>query len=241
MVSLIYLPDIAESDKEAIVCLKNSPMARYLEIEKWHRRQHFEFFKSFDNPFFNICANVDVTSLLNLVHASKSISFFISYHFLSMKAANEVEPFRYRLRGDSVLIHERIHAGTTLLLADESFTFVYFDYTEDFEVFHTRAKASIASAQVGKSRLDERAEEDDLIHHSVVPWITFNSISHARNWGRTDSIPKIAFGKYRQDGDRIVMPISVEVHHALMDGLHVGRYFERLESYLSDPSSALGL
>lgn len=216
-------------------------MPEYLEIESWSRRQHFEFFKDFDNPFFNICADTDVTSLLALVRAQQGLSFSIAYHFLSMKAANEVESFRYRLRGERVLIHERIHAGTTLLLANESFTFVYFDYTDDFEEFHTRAKESIAIALAGKSRLDERENDDDLIHHSVIPWVSFNSISHARNWGRLDSIPKIAFGKYRADGNRMKMPISVEVHHALVDGLHVGRYFERVESYFSDPRAALGL
>jgi chloramphenicol O-acetyltransferase type A len=216
-------------------------MARYLDIESWNRRRQFEFFKSFDNPFFNICTSVEVTSLLGLTRAAADISFFIAYHFLSMKAANEIEPFRYRLRGDRILVHDYIHAGTTLLLADETFTFVYFDYEEDFEVFHARARAAVADARAGASRLDERAGQDDLIHHSVVPWVTFTGISHARNWGREDSVPKIAFGKYRADGDRIMMPVSVEVHHALMDGLHVGRYFEKLESYLSDPRTALKL
>jgi chloramphenicol O-acetyltransferase type A len=38
-----------------------------------------------------------------------------------------------------------------------------------------------------------------------------------------------------------MMPISVEAHHALMDGLHVGRYFEKLESYFSNPRPALNL
>ncbi|HEX8495524.1 MAG TPA: chloramphenicol acetyltransferase [Pyrinomonadaceae bacterium] len=216
-------------------------MPRYLDTETWHRRQQFEFFKGFDNPFFNICARVDVTSLLGLARATKSISFFITYHFLSMKAANEVEPFRYRLRGDRVLIHDRIYAGTTLLLADESFTFVYFDYEEDFEVFHTRATAAVKNAQAGAPRLYEREGQDDLIHHSVIPWVAFTSISHARNWGRLDSVPKIAFGKYCEEGDRIKMPVSVEAHHALMDGLHVGLYFEKLESYFSNPRRALGL
>jgi chloramphenicol O-acetyltransferase type A len=216
-------------------------MPGYLDTENWNRRQQFEFFKSYDNPFFNICADVDVTPLLGFTRAAKNISFFITYHFLSMKAANEVEPFRYRLRGDRVLVHDRIHAGTTLLLADESFTFAYFDYTEDFLVFHTHAKAAVESAKNGGSRLDQRAEQDDLIYHSVIPWVTFTSIAHARKGGRQDSVPKIAFGKYRVDGDRIKMPVSVEVHHALMDGLHVGRYFERLERYFSDPRSALDL
>lgn len=216
-------------------------MPGYLDTETWNRRQQFEFFKSYDNPFFNICTNVDVSPLLDLTRATKNLSFFITYHFLSIKAANEIEPFRYRLDGDRVLVHDRIHAGTTLLLPDESFTFVYFDYDEDFEVFHRRATAAVESAQAGASRLDQRAGQDDLIYHSVIPWVTFTSISHARKWGRQDSVPKIAFGKYRADGERIMMPVSVEVHHALMDGLHVGRYFERLESYFSNPRAALDL
>jgi chloramphenicol O-acetyltransferase type A len=216
-------------------------MSRYLDIETWSRRRQFEFFKNYNNPFFNICTNVDVTPLLGLTRAMKDISFFIAYHFFSIKAANEVAPFRYRLRDDRVFVHDRIHAGTTLLLADENFTFAYFDYTEDFEVFHARAKATIQSAKAGGVELYQRVEQDDLIYHSVIPWATFTSIAHARKGGREESVPKIAFGKYREDGGRWMMPVSVEVHHALMDGLHVGRYFERLESYFSDPRPALGL
>jgi chloramphenicol O-acetyltransferase type A len=216
-------------------------MSRYLDTETWNRRQQFEFFKNYHNPFFNICTNVDVTQLLGLVRAMKNLSFFITYHFFSIKAANEVEPFRYRLRGDRILVHDRIHAGTTLLLPDENFTFAYFDYDADFEGFHARAKASIESAKAGGVQLYQRAEQDDLIYHSVIPWATFTSISHARKGGREESVPKITFGKYHEDGGRMLMPVSVEVHHALMDGLHVGRYFEQLQSYFSNPRCALNL
>jgi chloramphenicol O-acetyltransferase type A len=216
-------------------------MSRYLDTSAWSRHQQFEFFKDYHNPFFNICTGVDVTRLLGLTREMKNISFFIAYHFFSAKAANEVEPFRYRLRGERVLVHDRVHAGTTLLLADENFTFAYFDYTEEFETFHAGAKAAIESAKNAGVQLYQRAERDDLIHHSVIPWATFTSISHARRGERHESVPKIAFGKYREDAGRTVMPVSVEVHHALMDGLHVGRYFERLESYFSNPRAALGL
>ena len=216
-------------------------MPRYLDLETWPRRIHFDFFRGYDNPFFNICTNVDVTALLNYTRAHSNISFFIAYHFLSIKAANEVEPFRYRLDGERVLIYERIHAGTIILLPDESFTFAYFDYDEDFEVFHTLAKATVERALKGGPRLDERESREDLIHHSVLPWFAFTSISHARKFGQEDSVPKIAFGKYTFVGDRVMMPVSVQVHHALMDGLHVARYFERFEGYLADPLAALRL
>ena len=34
---------------------------------------------------------------------------------------------------------------------------------------------------------------------------------------------------------RTLMPISVEVHHALVDGVHVGKYLTRLQEALSRP------
>ena len=213
-------------------------MHRYIDTETWSRRHLFQLFKGYDNPFFNVCADVDATNLLNFTR-SQNLSFFVTYHFLSVKTANEVEPFRYRLRGERVLVHERVDAGATLLLADESFTFVYFDFEEDFRAFHDSAGATIERARVEPPRLDARADRDDLIYHSVIPWVSFTSISHARDSRRRSGIPKISFGKYRDVGGRVMMPVSVEVHHALMDGLHVGRYFERLESYFLDPRSAL--
>jgi chloramphenicol O-acetyltransferase type A len=215
-------------------------MPRYIDTETWSRRQLFRLFKGYDNPSFNVCADVDATNLIDFTR-SRNLSFFVAYHFLSTKTANEIEPFRYRLRGERVLVHERVDAGAVLLLADESFTFVYFDFTEDFRAFHDAATATIEHARVEAPPLDAREDRDDLIYHSVIPWVAFTSISHASDSRRRNGIPKISFGKYRDVGGRVLMPVSVEVHHALMDGLHVGRYFERLESYFADPSSALSL
>ena len=47
-----------------------------------------------------------------------------------------------------------------------------------------------------------------------------------------DSIPRIAWGKFFSKGDRIKMPLSVQIHHALADGIHVGRYFNLVQEYL---------
>lgn len=218
----------------------DDPTHRYIDTETWSRRDLFRLFREYDAPSFNICAELDATTLLDFARARR-LSFFVAYHYLSTKVANEVEPFRYRLRGERVLVHERVDAGAVLLLADESFTFVYFDFTEDFAAFHESAVATVDGARAEPPSLDAREGRDDLIYHSVIPWVSFTSISHARDSRRQSGIPKIAFGKYREVGGRLLMPVSVEVHHALMDGLHVGRYFERLQSYFDDPASALSL
>jgi chloramphenicol O-acetyltransferase type A len=214
-------------------------MIAYLDTELWHRRQAFNFFKVYDNPFFNVCANFEVTALLRLVRSREGWSFSTACHFLSLKAANEVEPFRYRLRGDQVVVHDRIHGGSTVLRDDQSFTYYYFEFDEKFERFQVGARAAITRAV--DDPLDHPAARDDLIHYSVLPWISFTSFSHARKWDRQDSIPKMVFGKYFSEGETVKIPLSVEVHHALMDGVHVGQYFEKLEGYFSDPQMALGI
>lgn len=215
-------------------------MPEYLDTEAWSRRHLFRLFKDYDAPYFNVCADVDATALRAFAR-ERGLSFFVVYHYLSTKTANEIESFRYRLRGGRVLVHERVHAGAIVLLADDSFTFVYFDYTEDFGAFHAGARALIEGARAAPPPLDARAGQDDLIYHSVIPWVSFTSISHASDSRQQNGIPKISFGKCRDVGGRALMPVSVEAHHALMDGLHVGRFFERLQSHFDDPRAALGL
>jgi len=215
-------------------------MTTDLNIELWHRRQVFEFFKGYDKPFFNVCANLDVTALVNLARSDKNCSFTFAYHFLSLKTANELEPFRYRLRGGGVVIHDRIHGGSTVLLPDQSFRFYHFEFHEDFARFQREAQAALNNARTVSDSIGHQANRDDLIYYSVLPWISFTSFSHARQSDPNDSIPKIVFGKYFHEGESIKMPVSVEVHHALMDGVHVGAYFEKLAGYFLDPQAVLG-
>jgi chloramphenicol O-acetyltransferase type A len=213
-------------------------MARFLDLESWPRRQTFEFFRKYDNPYFNVCTVLEAGPLVELVRSEPDVSFFLAYLYLSLRAANESEPFRYRLSEGQVLVHERIHAGTTVLLEDESFGFAYFDYTEDFAGFQAAAREALAQLRARKS-FDPQDHRTDLIHYSILPWVSFTSFSHARNWSEEDSIPKIVFGKATERNGEWRLPVSVEVHHALMDGLHVGRYLETLQEYCSQPAPVL--
>jgi chloramphenicol O-acetyltransferase type A len=214
-------------------------MPRFLDLSSWPRRPHFELFRTYDSPFFNICADVDVTGLRSFVKRSESVSFFYAYLYLSLRAANDIESFRFRIRGDRVLVHDTVHAGSTVLLDNDTFGFVYFDFADDFSRFQRDALDATRRCAEGTDSLNPRDDRDDLIHYSVIPWISFTGVKHARKLGLEDSTPKIVFGKYRPEGERIVMPVSVEVHHGLMDGVHVGTYFSQFEAYLREPEASL--
>jgi chloramphenicol O-acetyltransferase type A len=215
-------------------------MATYLDLDAWPRREVFQFFRHFDKPYFNVCVQIDVTSLVALCKR-EGFSSFLAYHYLALKAANEIQEFHYRLRKDGVVIHEVIHGGSTLLLPNDTFSFVYFDYDSDFRTFTANAERTINDIKSGDGEFLPRDDHDALIHFTTLPWISFTSFSHARNWGREDSVPKIAFGRFTRIGETVQLPMSVEVHHALMDGLHVGRFVNKMEAALLQPELALSL
>jgi len=214
-------------------------MTKFLDLEKWNRREVFEFFLGFDKPYFNISTQLDVTQLLTtLPERRPNSSVSLAYHYFALRAANEIEPFRYRLKDGQVIVYDVIHGGTTVLLPNEIFTLVYFEYDTSFEKFMAGAEAATKRAVAGDGAFRPNPR-DDMIHFTTLPWVSFTSFSHARNWGREDSVPKIAFGKFVKVNERMLLPFSVEVHHALMDGLHVGRYVARLEEALRDPEEFL--
>ena len=212
-------------------------MSYFIDLTTWPRREVFEFFRHFDKPYFNVCLRLDVTTLLDeLRRRAERPSVWLTYHYFALKAANEIEPFRYRLRDGKVLVHEVINGGTTLILPNETFTLVYFDHAESFTKFMEGATKAVEEIRNGDGAFRPKHEDDARIHCTTLPWLAFTSFSHARRWWhKEDSVPKISFGKFVQENGRTLMPFSVEVHHALMDGLHVGRYVERMEEMLAQP------
>jgi chloramphenicol O-acetyltransferase type A len=209
-------------------------MPTYIDLDTWPRREVFEFYRNFDKPFFNVCLRLDVTNLLNELRKHPGMGVALTYHYFALKVANEIEQFRYRLRDGRVLVHDVIHGGTTLMLPNETFTLLYFDYAETFAEFIGPAQRALAETKKDGG-FNPRHDDDARIHCTTLPWIAFTSFSHARNSRRDDSVPKISFGKFIRENERTLMPFSVEVHHALVDGLHVGRYIARIEEMLAQP------
>lgn len=206
-------------------------MYKELDIENWNRKNHFYFFKDYDNPFYNICTNIEVTELYNITKAN-NVSFFLASLYLSIKTANEIDEFRYRIIDDKVVVFDKIHPFSTILDKENIFHFCPFNYFEEFDKFISNGKVSIENTLNMPSILESNPERLDVIHYTTIPWVSLTSMSHAKKFNNGDSIPNIVFGKYYYSGNSLMLPICVEVHHSLIDGYHVGKYFEKLRRHI---------
>ncbi|MGQ0541246.1 MAG: CatA-like O-acetyltransferase [Blastocatellia bacterium] len=207
-------------------------MFKELDIESWERRSTFEFFRYFEDPFFNIAASVDVTRLRSFCKAN-DLAFSLSGLFYSLQAANNIREFRFRMIEESILEFEAVHATQTILNDDETFSFAYFENKNSVFEF---VEAGIEAREKYKAlkSFDVESDRVDLIYYSVIPWVSFTSFKHANRLNRGAAIPRIVFGKTFDDGRGLKMPVSVEAHHALMDGIHVGKFFNDFQTRLDE-------
>ncbi|MEM9830171.1 MAG: CatA-like O-acetyltransferase [Bacteroidota bacterium] len=206
-------------------------MPQKLDLTTWNRRDHFQFFRRFEEPFFGVCTEVDCTIAYRRAKELR-VSFFLYYLHKSIVAVNQTEPFRYRIEGEDVIVHERVGASATINRPDGTFGFSYIKYSEDFETFKQMAQGEIERVR-STTGLQPAVSSEGVIHYSSLPWIKFTALSHARSFSYADSIPKISFGKIAVVNGRQMMPVSIHVHHALMDGFHVGQHLELFQELLS--------
>ncbi len=207
--------------------------------ENWPRRRHFDLFNSMDYPHFNICANVDVSRFYATLK-SNHLSFTTAFTYLVSRTANDYAEFRTRIRGDEIVIHDVVHPSATQLMEDDLFSFCTVTYAADFKTFAARHAATVEYIKQ-QPTLHDLPGQDDLLFITSIPWVSFTCITHTIKMHPADSIPRISWGKYFKEGETLKLPFSVQVHHALMDGVHVGRYFMRLQEYLDDPQTFLDL
>ncbi len=211
---------------------------RHINLETWPRREHFKVFSTFDYPHFSLCANVDLTAFYPFVK-QRGISFTVATVYVLARAANAIPEFRYRIRAGKVVEHEIVHPSGTILTDEDLFTFCTFDYIENFAEFADRASERIAYVKEDPTLKDEPGE-DDLLFMTAIPWVSFTSFMHPLHLHPADSVPRFAWGKFFEDGEFLKMPLSVQGHHALMDGVHVGRYFAEVQGYFQQPGVVLG-
>jgi chloramphenicol O-acetyltransferase type A len=206
---------------------------RHIDPETWPRREHFRTYRDLDYPYFSMCANVDLTTFYSVVKQG-GVSFNVAMVYVLARAANAVPEFRHRIRGESVVEHEIVHPSTTILGEEDLFGFCTLEYCEDFSLFVARAGQRIARVRENPTLKDEPGR-DDLLFMTAIPWVSFTSFMHPLPLHPADSVPRFAWGKFFAAGESLKMPLSVQGHHAVMDGLHMGRFYAAVQEYLDHP------
>jgi chloramphenicol O-acetyltransferase type A len=211
---------------------------KYLDLENWSRKEHFHFFNNYDEPFWGVVVDINCQKVFTFCKENKQ-SFFLCYLYCAVRAANDIEQFKYRIVDkEKIQIVERIDASAVINRDDGSFGFSHIVYNEVWDQWFQNATMEIDRVRLS-TKLFPEIHNDSCIHFSSLPWLKFRSLSHARKFHIGDSVPKISFGKVFNENNLLKLPVAIHVHHSLVDGKDVGKYVERLEYLMENVSDLI--
>ncbi len=203
------------------------------DVENWNRKTQFEFFKNYEDPFFNITANIEVSGLYNFCK-QHNLSFSLACIYTALKAINEITEFKLRFTKGRVYVFDEVHIGSTILNDDNTFSFCYFQNQSSLIEFDKNGKKLVENHKKG-AKFEPNEAAIDVVHCTTLPWVSFTGFKHARNGDEgSKGIPKIVFGKLFDENEIKKIPFSVEVHHALMDGYHVSLLFQKMQQFIDE-------
>ncbi len=208
-------------------------MIKEIDIKTWERKAVFESYIGQDLPYIIVTADVDVTGLYHKAKA-EGCSFYFSLVYAASKAADSIRNFHYRIVDGKPCFAEPVTATATHLKPGEDlFVMVECDPYEDMKTFAVRNHEKAEELfREGNPRAPEG--RNDIYNFSAIPWIRYTGFVRTIGKLGADSNPKFTIGRYSKQDGRVTVPFSVQTHHGLMDGRHVGLFYERFQALLDE-------
>ena len=206
-------------------------MRKVIDMSREPRSGQFAYFSAMADPWAGATVTVDITDFLPAIRA-RGLPFFLSFLFAVSRAGNAVPELRRRLLPDGTVVeYDLCQPSYTAIKPDGAYVYVDVDSgISDLRTFCAQGKANQAAA-IEKGVLAEGGDVLDHFFISSVPWLPYVQIKLPGGMPG-DSHPRISWGKYQEESGRVRIPVTLYVHHALADGLHISRFFENLRHEL---------
>jgi len=205
-----------------------------IDVATWPRKTHFEFFCGMEQPHFGITSELDTTGARARWKA-QGVGVFAGIVHAVTGAANAVPQLRQRIRVDGdrlrVVEHDVLAAGYTVGTESELFNYGYTPWMDDLGAFSRHVRAESERMRTAVVLEPNEGVRDNLLYISSIPWLNYTGLTQPVA-GRMDSVPRVCWSKMSRRGDREILAVTLQVHHALVDGRHVAAFYERLRAIL---------
>lgn len=204
-------------------------MEKRIDRENWNRDAHDKLFARLEVPFYSLTWRTDVTEAVAFAKR-RGVPFYSVMIWVTMRAINGVEAFRYELRGDEVWLLDRRNPSYTYPWDDELFGICGLEWRDDEDpvsfALRMREAERNNPAPVPTAEADEAGHD---VYISCLPWMDYTHITQEFPLNNTDSTPRVMWGCFETDEKgRKTLSYTVQVNHRLIDGIHLKRLSEGL-------------
>ncbi len=194
-----------------------------VDLEKYKFKNMFERFMQETNPSVCVTGCFDITNLCKY-KSEHSLNAMLCYCI--SRAGQDIDEMHYSIGQDKELYYyNNVKTNAVVIGADGNHYYVDYKYCDTFAEFEKvyRDNNEMCIRECKHYSVDNGA----LIATSAVINYPFESFS----LGLSDSFWDhfMMWGKYIRDGERVKLNITLRFHHALLDGLGAGKFFNELQ------------
>ena len=209
---------------------------RIIEKETYYRKGVFRHFSEDCKCSTSMTARIDVTELTTYSKRTGT-KFYINFLYLLSRALNTRDDYKmgYLWQTDTLLCYDVIHPTQYVFYEDtETCTPVYTTYFEDYQTFYRAALQDVETAKQTRTYGLDMENHPNWFDASYISWLSYDSLNIELPDGYLFFAPIINWGKYREENNRLVMPVSVRMNHAIADGYLIANVYRLLEQEMKN-------
>lgn len=207
-----------------------------INVEEWNRKKIYEWFKGFSDTCWSITKEIEVSEVVKYTKASKS-SFFINFLYVLVKTLNSFECMKMRYVNGKPVIYENLKPAYTVIKEDGTYDNLRHNYIDNYKEFYSLAHEMIEKMKKGliKDKNYNPKNCYDEYYITCLPWISFSGINQPIPDDKgSQSIPRIAWGKYFEKDNKVLMDFNITISHMFCDGREVSMFLLKLQENLND-------
>ncbi len=194
----------------------------------WPRKEHFEVFKSYGQCLFNMTVEIDISILMAKVK-SNNFKFYPTIIHLVSSVFNQYPEFKLAMKDDELIIWDKVNPSYTIFHKDnETFSSIWSEHKDDYKEFLNEYQSD---QDTYKDNLAYFPKEhiENVFYISAIPWASFTNFN--LNFTQIDNFftPICTIGKFFEKDGKTLLPVALQVHHAVSDGFHAARFFTSLQ------------
>lgn len=201
-----------------------------IDMNNWDRKEYFEHYYQNIPCTYSMSVKLDITSLKQRgKHLYSALLFFLT------QIINQHREFRFSFDAQGRLgyFDEMLPSYTVFNPETETFTSIWSNVPKKYEDFYDIYKSDVETFGKNKGVVGKPDMPENVFNVSMIPWMSFEGFNLNLQKGYDYLLPIFTFGKYFFENEKCVLPLSIQVHHAVCDGFHVCRLVQELQDFIN--------